>query len=230
MFKTTKLLALCLSAVLTACGGGGGGSTPVASVQAFNLKATYVNDMQSTSSKNFTISGTINGIAASGSGTVTSGALQSSTFEGTSALVQTTTVTGTVIANGQNIPYGSASQAYYDSNYNYLGANGSEYSVVTSFAALPTAARVNDTGVFVELVNYPSSLKSYSTGTTVISYSLTADTETSAILSLISTVKDNSGNIISTDTVRHRVTTSNVSTVLSEFYTATSQALTLTYQ
>ncbi len=220
-----RLLALLFSAAfLAACGGGGGDSPPaVASTRTFNLKAAYVNYLQTSTSRNFNISGSLNGVTATGSGSITKNALQPSTFQNIPALVMTLTTNGTVNVLGQSAPYGGINYYYFDTNYNPLGnaaraigsAVDSSYSVVTSSIPLPTAAKVNDSGIWWNSINYPNSMKSYSTGTTTMSYSVSPDTDSSAILTLLSTLKGMSGATIATSEDKFRITTNNGVTQIS---------------
>lgn len=233
--KIRFIATIVFTTILVACGGGGGGGggvvTPVATAQTFNLKTSYANYLQSSSSKNISIAGTTSGINVTGTGTVTTGSLQTSTFQGSNALLKTTSVTSTISGNGKTVPFGFSVQSYYDSNYNYLGFSGAYFLVVNSFSVLPTAAKINDTGTLVSLSSYPSSqFTTFANGTTTITYSLTADTETSAIFTLINVKKDTFGAIISTDTERLRITTTNAVTPLSESFFSSDGTMTVTYQ
>jgi hypothetical protein len=195
-----SLLTIGVVALISACGGGGGGdapAAPVATAKTFDLKSTYANYLQSSSARTFRLTGTSSGIAITGSGNVTIGSLQSTTFAGVSALSKTLTLSGSLGVNGQTVPYSTSQQAYYDTNYTPLGSSAGVYSVVTSFSALPTAARINDAGSFLTMTSYPSSAKAFVTGTQSTSYSLAADTDNSAILTLFVTDRDSSGGIVS---------------------------------
>lgn len=225
--KFINLLSILLStAFLVACGGGGGDSSPVATTKTFDLKATYATYLNSSYAYKISISGIVSGVPVAGSGNLTVGTLQSTQFEGKPALMKTSVITGTINAGGNSIPYSGSSQGYYDSNYNPVGTSGDNYSVVGNYIAMPTAAKVNDTGVWMTSVNYSSSAKLYPTGTRSVSYALSADTETTAILTLVYTDKDTSGNIISTITDKLRISVTNSVTPLSEaLFTASTSVL-----
>lgn len=233
MFATKSILAISVIAALAACGGGGGGGdtavAPVATVKTFDLKSTYVNYLQSSSSRTFSLVGNSSGVAVTGSGSVTIGSLQSSTFAGVPALSKTLTLSGTVSGNGQTVPYSASQQGYYDTNYTPLGSSSGAYSVVTSLSALPTAAKINDAGSFLTLTSYPSSAKAYVTGTSTTSYSLSADTENSAVLKLFTTEKNSTGSVISNSSASYRVTTTNSITPLGETFLQGTTSLTITY-
>ena len=150
MKTAIKLLFVTVSiALITACGGGGSGGSstgPVASTSTFPLLTVLANTLQA-SSNTFSISGTVNGVAVTGSGTGTYGALSPGIFEGSPAQQRTTTVTGSIVVNGQTIPLNSSSISWYNSNYSPLGSSGGEdYAVVVGSAVIPATVRVNDTG------------------------------------------------------------------------------------
>ena len=234
MFRTTvATLACCGVLSLTACGGGGESAVatpPVATTKTFDLKTTYANFLQTTVTRTFTLTGSASGLAVTGSGSTTLGALQAATFLGSPALVRTQTMTASLSANGQTIPFGTSGQSYYDSNYNPLGATGVNFSVVESRISLPTAAKINDTGVWMTMTNYPGSNKEYVKGTTTVSYSLGADSDTSAILTLINSEKSASGQALSSTVATYRITTSNSVTPLTESLQSAEGLLSLTYR
>jgi hypothetical protein len=231
--KATKALTYALAvisfALLAACGGGGGSSVPVASTASFPLLTVLANALQA-SSNTYSISGTVNGSAVTGSGTVTRGALSAGTFEGSSAQQRTTTSTGSFIVNGQNIPLNSSGVDWYSSNYYPLGSSsGEDYVVVTGSAVIPTTVKVNDTAIIYTANIYSNSSKTLLRGTATMSYVVEADTETTALLTLISTEKNSVNTVISTSTQQVRITPTGIFTRIKETYVEGSSALTLTY-
>lgn len=228
--KFSNLFSILLSTtLLAACGGGGGDSSPVASAKTFDLKAIYATYLNNSYAYKISISGTVSGVSVAGSGNVTLGKLQSTQFEGNAALMKTSVITGTITADGRSIPYSGSSQGYYDSNYNPIGTSSDTYSVVNSSTAMPTAAKINDAGLWMILKNYSSSAKSYSIGSRSVSYALGADTESTAILTLIYTDKDTSGNITSTVSDKYRVSVTNSVVPLSESLSSPSSSVLFTF-
>lgn len=226
-------LALTLVFALSACGGGGGGGStstaPVTSTETFQLRTAYVNYVTETRSLPFKVTGTSSGYSVSGSGTATQGALTSATFESKAAQQKTTTVTGSITANGTTSPLSSSSTDYVDSNYNPLGEIGSEYSVVNSGISIPTTARVNDTGILYTSNRYTSSSKTTLLGTSTVSYVLEPDTAATALFKVISTEKDTLNKQTSVSTVTFRITAAGALTRISETYVEGTTTLTLTY-
>jgi hypothetical protein len=230
MLKMIKILAAVSTlAVVTACGGGGGGAAPVASTSAFPLHDIHVSSYITTSSANFTVSGTVNSYSVTGSGTRTEGAVSAGTFESVPALQRTSTITGSINVNSQTVSLASSEVAYVDSNYNLLGVDGSQYIVVTSSNALPNAAHVNDTGTWYVANRYPSSAKASLSGTRTVTYVLEADTATTALLTLIGTDKDIGGTTVATSTEQYRITPAGTYTNVKQTAVKSGSNLVITF-
>lgn len=225
--------ALCAcTGLLSACGGGGGGggsSAPVTSTESFNLRAAYVNYINDSRSLPYTISGTISGYSATGSGTLTQGSLTSATFEGQAALAKVQTSTGTLYANNRTVPLAATSTSYVDSNYNALGSNGAEYEVVSSSNTISSAARVNDTGIWFVTNRYTSSSKTSLLGTATTSFVLEPDTASTALLKIIEVERNTSNTVTSTSTSTFRITPGGSLTWIGETLLEGSTAVILTY-
>ena len=231
--KIKYVVAAASVALMTACGGGGGGTAaPVASTQTFDLRAAYVALFTTPSSNQFSISGTIEGVSVTGSGTATSGSVSSGTFEGVASLQRSQTISGTLSGNGQTIPLTVTSTDWTDSNYVPRGSTGDEYEVVDGTPSIPTTARVNDTGVLFTATTYPDSRKQYRTGTVTATYVVEPETETTAIVKLIRTSRDTSSTITDNSTAIFRIGATNRFVRLSEtLVSPTDQTnLTVTYR
>ena len=198
---------------LNGCGGGGGGTaTPVqvASTQTFNLQAAYRNFLSTPASFKFTISGSYGAYPVSGSGTAVAGAITSGMFEGQSALQRTTSILGSFSANNQTIPIATSTILWMDSNYMPRGQiSGSYYEVADGTPSIPIAVKVNDTGAIYATKRYATAAKTSLIGTSTTSYLVEADTPTTALVTLISTGRNNSGSTIATYTDQYRITTAN---------------------
>lgn len=227
-----QIPALAALFALSACGGGGGGGSigPVTSTETFQLRTAWVNYVTDSRSMPFSLSGTISGVNVTGSGTVTQGSLSSTTFESQSALQKTTTVTGSISANGSTIPLSTSSTNYVDTSYNPLGSNdGTDYTVVNNGAAIPTTGRVNDTGTWYSSVRYTSSAKTTRRGTDAVSFVLEPDTASTALLKIINIERDTSNTVTSTSTVTFRMTPGGSLTRLSESTLQGTTSLNITY-
>jgi hypothetical protein len=229
-----KILTISTLFILAACGGGGGGGgviTPVASTSSFPLFTIHVNTLQPMSNA-FSVSGTIEGIAVTGSGTATRGGLSAGTFEGAPQLQRTIAVTGSISANGQSAPLNSSAIDWYDSNYLPLGNTGGEdYVVVLGNAVIPTSVRVNDTGTVYTATRWSNSSKTFSRGTEVISYVVEADTASTALLTLILTEKDTNNTTLSISSQQFRIRPDGTFTRIKETIIDYSDniSFTLTY-
>jgi hypothetical protein len=235
MKNTIKLiLATASVALLAACGGGGGGGTPapVASTQTFDLRAAYVALFTTSSSNQFTISGTIEGTSVTGSGTATSGSVSSGTFEGLASLQRSQTISGTLTGGGETIPLTVTTTDWTDSNYVPRGSTGEEYEVVSGTPTIPTTARVNDTGMLFTAITYPDSRKLFRTGTVDVSYVVEADTATTAIVKLIRTSRDTGSTITDISTATFRIDATNRFVRLNETLVSPADQtnLTVTYR
>jgi len=243
MINKFKLsIATALLSLLTACGGGGGGvSGPVASTASFPLDKVMANILTTPSTSNVTVSGnlSINGAkatAVNGSGPQTFSSLSAGTFEGMPAQKQTTTFIVNLVGKDVSLPLNEKTYSWVDSNGKPLGESSEnpddDYTVVTSVSPLPTAAKINDTGILWTANRYADSKKANLYGTMTATYVLEADTSSTALLTLIKEKKDTKNVTMSKDTLQLRITPTGTFTRVKigfvEF--ATSSSLNGIYQ
>jgi hypothetical protein len=199
------------SALLVACGGGGGsgGGTTVSNL-SFNVQAALRTLAIAGQNATFTVSGD-----CSGTGTYTaSPATTSTTFEAKSAF-SSVAVLVINLSNCTPAVISSTATNYYDTNYLPLGASGDRYLVYTGSLNIPTAAKVGDAGIAGNLLRYTNSSKTVPDGSGQLSYVVEADTETTAILTVVTKVYANSSALESTQLTKYRVNSSNVLSLLS---------------
>jgi len=217
IFATTAIV------LLGACGGGGGGGggttgnsnpAPVVSTSSFNLLAAYASTFANSQVDKFTVSGTVNSVGVTGSGTKTIGNTSSGTFEGQSALQRTVTVTGSLISNGISIPLSDSVVNWVTTNYLPLGQVSDEYEVVTGTAVLPTSVRVGDTGPIYTSKRYSDSSKSNLLGSEVATYVVEADTASTVLVTLIFVTKDTANKTTQQSTEQYRINTTNVAKLI----------------
>jgi hypothetical protein len=219
---------------VTACGGGGGDSapTPPASVPL----AQAVKNVQTTGLQKLL---TLTGTASDGTQTVnisgsiqysTSGFKTPATFNGQPALSATTTLNGTLTANGTSIPLAATTQEFVTSSYVPLGVEGpSTYCVATSSTPLPASASVGTTGTYVSYACYSDSTMTTRTGTQTISYSVTAGTASSNLTAtLISVALDTSNRQYASEQDAYLIDTSGAVTLQSVALTETVNGILLT--
>jgi hypothetical protein len=184
--------ALFLISSLAACGGGGSapaGTSTVASTSTFSVDAAYKKNITTPRNLPWTISGVINGISVSGSGTVNETYVNSITFNGVIAQVRTAAFNGTLTAQGQSSPYVQTESAYYDSLFRIIGSSGTQgvSYATTNLTALPTTAKVGDQGNLSSSTSYSNAAKTAIAGTASTTWAISADTATTALLKLTST-------------------------------------------
>jgi hypothetical protein len=233
MLKAIKTVAVIGTlALMTACGGGGGGgaAAPVASTEAFPFTTAIANFVTTSSSNNYSITGTVNGVAVTGSGTVTFGNVSSGTFEGAAAQQRTTTATGSITVSGTTVPLNSSSVDWFDSNNVPLGeSGGDDYIVVTGTPTIPATVRVNDTGSLYTANRYADSTKAALRGTLTVTYVVTADTATTVYVTLIREEKNTFNASTSTGSAKIRMNTAGAITRINETLVEDNSAITITY-
>jgi hypothetical protein len=215
LFTIGALLAL------AGCGGGGGGSSAsntetaastTASTATFPLRSAYQALVGQSEVNSFSISGT-----CSGSATETRSAATAATFEGTPGVSTTTTLTGSY-SNCTPASFAGTSISYYDTNYKPVGSEvpGTDYAVYSTSNDLPTSVKVGDTAQFASVDVYSSSTKQVRNGTRVLSYTVEADSSSTAIVNLIAKGYNASNQLLYTQQSRYRINTSGQLTAVSK--------------
>jgi len=218
--------------VIAGCGGSDDSPPPPPTpvVTTFPVFQSFVNALNRSETKAFSVSAIISGVTVSGSGTATFGNLTSATFEGRSALAKTTVVTGTLTGGGQSLPYGGTSATYVDSSYQPLGqSTASLYGVVSGPVTIPQTASVNSTGRLYEFNRYTNSTKTVRLGTATVEFALQQETASTAILKLVTTNKSTTGALEGTVVENYRLTATADATRISEQIIVGADSLTITY-
>lgn len=209
--------AIAAAALLVACGGAGGGggsagaAAPTSSTATFALGSALAALVKDARTTTFNVSGTASKsgqtFAVTGNGT-TSESTVLGTFEGAAAYNKTTTVTGSLSAQGVSAPLNSTGTANYDLSFKPLGsisANG--YCVTSSYVALPTTAKVGDSGSWFEQTCYSNSAKTTKLVTSTSSFQIEPDTSSTALWRVKTNVSAPTGASISSSTA-YRITPS----------------------
>lgn len=211
MRKSASGIAMGLA--LTACGGGGtvSNSQPSGSYDLQFAMASYV---RTASSLPVSLSGTaaVNGypVPFAGTGTYSTTAGASGTFNGAPALLQTVAISGTVSGGGASAPYStSVVDAYAASSGDILGqSQNSEYDTASAPIIIPPA--VGATAVVLGTLNrYTSSTQSVALGTIEISVAETqapVDPGSAETVQFTYKIYDAGGNLIETDTYVYSLT------------------------
>ncbi len=207
-------IAMVCASFLAACGGGGGGGPAPAVATATVSFRTAFNALNASSfQKTFTISGTCGGTAILSQTLPTSGV----TFEGVPGRIshlQTTNLTFTGCVPNAAL---SSSTNYFDANYTPLGslASSSAYGVFAATPSIPATVTTGDSGTFGTILVYTNSTKAVSAGQSVLTYTVEADTTSSVIFNLKTTVIGTTGVVTAIEEDRYRVTASGTATLVS---------------
>jgi hypothetical protein len=218
MFKLLGGCALSAS-LLAACGGGGGdsGPTPPApSTSTFPLNAGYKALIVSGSTHDFDLS-----LGCLGTATIKDDPAVATTFEGVAGFSVTETFTTNFTAKCQSVKPTVVGSLYYNANYVPIGLSkvGGDYSKFDAPPSdLPAAAKVGDSGTLVTMSIYANNTKTPPpTGKSVVSYEIKADTATTAIANIITSLSDTATppKLLVTETKSYRIAESGALTLLS---------------
>jgi hypothetical protein len=121
---------------------------------------------------------------------------------------------------------------YADSNYNPVGSSNSlENVLVQGAASIPVTGKVGDSGVLYTANRYSISGPSGSqlVGTQTMSYTLVADTATTALLRITILNKNTSGGTDSTENLTFRITPAGALTWLSDNTSTSTTTANITF-
>ena len=241
-----KHLSLLLSTLLlVACGGGGGGGAPgpAASTSTFQLKQAYANNFNQTASQTWTVSGTVTTSGAtadiSGNGVTTQSAVANTTYDGVLAQQKSQTASGTLVATalGQStsFPFPTTTVTYFvNLAFDPLGSSsGGLFTFAAAPALIPFTARVGDSGTIGTFNTYAfqSQPRGPLLSRTAFSYSIEADTASTAILRITQIGTNAAGAVVVTQFETFRITPAGDITRLTGSATVAGQSTaTFTYQ
>ena len=220
----TVLISL-LAMALVACGGGGGGGgsntappaatapptppappPPVVSTNTFNVLSGY----KLLNAQGATVRLNISGSCAGSFLLVGGAATTVTTFEGKPALSASEVVSES-FSNCTPVSSITTTTRYFDSNYLPAGfvVQGSSYGVYSFTPNIPAAAKVGDTAVFGNIDLYTDATKSSKSGYAQLSYTIEADTASTAIANLTERQFNAQNVLIVTVQNRYRVKADN---------------------
>jgi hypothetical protein len=233
MQKIAQAFLVSLSVgLVSACGGGSSGSAASAvSTSTFSVDAAFKGNIAAPRNLPWTLTGTVQGVAVSGSGTLTESGLSASSFNGTAAQLRTVRFNGTLIALNQSAPYSQTESAYYDSGYRLIGGSGTAGTsyITQTLSTLPTAARVGDSGALATITNYGDAAKLLKTSSSTVTWALAADTANTALLKLTTAVAGPTGSVTTTTTETLRITPAGDTTKVSLDSNVSGQLLKFTF-
>ena len=187
------IAGVCLAALLSACGGGGGDAAPTATpvvAASFALDAAYA--------KGVTTGVSLNGTAVDGADTYTLSLSIAPAADGTfEGVVRKKSIESLTIKKNGSVLGVTNIDLYYSLNpLTIQGASYSDgtYAVQTSIAgSFPATAKVGDSGALGTLTLYTNASKATVQSTTQSTWTLEADTATTAFGCVNSVIKSASG-------------------------------------
>jgi hypothetical protein len=209
---------LLLAATLSACGGGGGGGAS----QTYPLRTALDSLTRAGSAFQLTATGTSATSAVDGdcSGTMneTDGAATiPATFNGKPGW-SSDIIASLHFTNCTPADLTASETDYFDSNYLPLGAvvSGGKYGIYLTPPVVPEMVSVGNTGVIGTLSFFTDSTQATPDGHADRTYTIEADTATTAIANSISKVYDAAGTLTSTSQVRYRIDTKGKLSIVSQ--------------
>ncbi len=214
--------------IIAGCGGGDGGgdsseqAVPVTTTATFPVSQAMKTLVVSGFSSDFTAQQTGADLCNGSGNRTASPATTPTTFNVTpTETIDSYSSVQTITLNWTNCtPAYSATTltAYYDaSNYLPLGFNspGVNYGVYLEEPAYPLTVSIGDTGIIGTVDLYTDSTETTSNGFMDASYVVTADTASTAILTLISKIYDEYNTLTATEQDASKITTAGVLTPIS---------------
>ncbi len=213
----TTATGLLLAALLASCGGGGGSDTPVVNnpppaTASFAFAAGLRARTVSGATDNFNVSGSCTGTAS-----IATAAASTTTWEGVAgyAATQLSTVNFTNCLPASATNTGST---YFNANYMPIGLAivGGEYAKFETLPAdIAASVKIGDNATIATMITYADASKTVVTGKRVVSYSIEADSGSTAIANVITRSYDVGNQLLSTQQSRYRMTTAGALTRLT---------------
>lgn len=221
-------------AVLVACGGGGEDGTAVTPVSSFPVKAAityaYANGLQQTLNTTGTVNDGSTVIPLSGLLTATIGKSTSTSFNSLTALQSVTTITGSLLVNGQTIPFNGTSTGFFTTQYAPIGYTGvGSYCVAPTAGSYPETATAGQTGTIASYDCYSDSSKRTRTGTTTQSYVTAAGVSVDKLtVKLLTNNYDIGNKLTASGTTTYSITAAGIPTLVAFDVATVTDGVTVT--
>lgn len=165
-----------------------------------------MNDLQRSQSLQADITGNVNGVPVSGTGTATTTGLSQGMFEGRSALAQTSMLDMQLVGNGEPVALTIGSTSYYDAGFNWLGSSGETHERANGPMTIPQSVRAGDGGLVVSATVFEDASRAVVTGTEYTTFAIEPDTAASAILTLNRVTLGITGTVTDSSVAKYRLT------------------------
>jgi hypothetical protein len=195
---------------LGGCGGGSSSTQAIASTSTFPVDVAYKNNISTAQSRSIKVSSSSSTQSSSGTATMIESGLSATTFNGANVQVRTVSLNGTLTSGIQSTPFSVNETTYLDSNLLQVGSrtinsanvNTLAYQTAVVIAALPGTAKVGDSGTFLMVESFSDPAKTIRTSTNTLAWELSADTATTALLKLTTTITNSASNGSTVETLR----------------------------
>jgi hypothetical protein len=189
------LVAVAFSMLLGACGGGGGDSSTGSAAQqplSVPLQTAVGNLVNNGITVNFNVTGNVGTTAVTGSGTLTDSKATAAMLNGASVLKTTETLSGTLTAN-TTAAFNSTRTIFRDpATFNEVFEDDGNFVVAFPPFTSPTTVKAGDGGPLVTGTAFSDSTETVKIGTVKRSFSVTADTATTLLVTFTDSDFDNS--------------------------------------
>jgi len=216
---TRSLLLGSFALALAACGGGGGSGAsaggpppaqpPVASTLVFPIDTAMQAFVNTGIQVGYAVSGTVQGVAVSGNGTLSQSAAVSGAFNGATGILDS------AFSENDSVQVSNQVVTQTDVGHDYFNASGSpigwsdttsgEVAAATAPGVWPSAGKVGDSGTAATFTIWADATKASITGYERIDYHLEADTERSVFLVVTTVEMDALHSPTGSQTNRYRV-------------------------
>ncbi len=176
--------------------------------------------------------GTLTGIAVTGTGTLTAAAGASVTFNGIAALGQSQVISATITDGTHTAPYATHIVDVYDATtYSLLGeVSANEFDVASSPIDYPTMVVTGSSGVLGTMSRYADNTMSVALGTVQLSYEVKAPATSGglAVVEFTEQYFDTKQLATETDVLDYSITSANVLALVSGSAQSGSDTLNFT--
>jgi len=230
------MVGICTIA-LSACGGGSSGSTSQSTT--YNLQAGYSNFVTSGLNTNVSLSGTdvtsSGTVSFTGTGTLAYAAATTTTLDNSPALSQVESLNATVTVDGQSAPVtATVTDFYAPTSSAFLGETSASgaYAIAQTPITWPDSVVGGSSGTLGTISDYTDSTMSVLTGTSQLSYTVSAPVDSGGPVSVAITnaIYDTTNTLVETDITTFTLSTSNVLTYVSESAQTSTSTLLISAQ
>jgi hypothetical protein len=201
-------LTSCIAALAACGGGGGGGGSSSAPKTPYPIATPYSHFITNGSASSVSITGKIQDMSVTGSGSIAFSPAVAATFEGTNGVSTTESVNASVVVDNTPITIPTiTTTTYYDSNYREIGGLfvGNTYGVVNVSHSLPVEASVGDSGELYAYTMYSGPSKISVVGSATSGYTVESGDANSVILRISISFYDTGHSLSEVDDYRYRI-------------------------